>query len=138
MRGRQIDRHFAKVDWRKSAEALARRGVLRTQSVLPPPRVRPKYIRVAQLAVTPAEAEACLPDLGTKQTLARRQAALQFLVRALDAVNLSWVYAESGCKLADLEELEERGLIRLFELEIFRDPLERVESRGRGEGVRSS
>jgi primosomal protein N' (replication factor Y) len=93
--------------------------------------VRPKYIRVAQLAVTPAEADASLPDLGaTKATLERRQKALQFLVRAVDAVNLSWVYAESGCKLADLEELEERGLIRLFESEIFRDPLERVESRG--------
>ncbi len=126
LRGRQIDRHFAQVDWRKSAQALVRRGLLRTQSVLPPPRVRPKYIRVAQLAVTPEEADASLPGLGTKQTLARRQAALQFLVRALDAVNVSWVYAESGCKLADLEELEERGLIRLFESEIFRDPLERV------------
>ncbi len=130
LRGRQIDRHFAQVDWRKSAQMLVRRGWLKTQSVLPPPRVRPKYIRVAQLAVTPAEADASLPDLGTKQTLARRQAALQFLVRAVDAVNLSWVYAESGCKLADLEELEERGLIRLFESEIFRDSLQRIESRG--------
>ena len=132
LRGRQIDRHFAQVDWRKSAQALVRRGVLKTQSVLPPPRVRPKYIRVAQLAVTPAEADASLPDLGTKQTLARRQAALQFLVHAVDAVNVSWVYAESGCKLADLEELEERGLIRLFESEIFRDPLERVGNRELG------
>lgn len=95
-------------------------------SILPPPRVRAKYIRVAQLAVTPEEAEAALPDLGAKQTLARRQAALNFLVRALDAVNVSWVYAESGCNLADLQELEERGLIRLFESEIFRDPLERT------------
>lgn len=130
LRGRQIDRHFAQVDWRKSAQMLVRRGWLRTQSVLPPPRVRPKYIRVAQLAVTPAEADVAMPDLGTKQTLARRQAALQFLVRTLDAVNLSWVYAESGCKLADLEELEERGLIRLFESEVFRDSLQRIESRG--------
>ncbi|RJP48218.1 MAG: primosomal protein N' [Anaerolineaceae bacterium] len=134
LRGRQIDRHFAKVDWRKSAQALVRRGWLKTQSVLPPPRVRPKYIRVAQLAVTPAEADAAMPDLGTKQTLARRQAALQFLVRAVDAVNVSWVYAESGCKLADLEHLEELGLIRLFESEIFRDPLERVGNRELGIG----
>ncbi len=127
LRGRQIDRHFAKVDWRKSADWLAKHGVLRKQSVLPPPRVRPKFIRVAQLAVTPEEADAAMPDLGaTRATLARRQKALQFLVRTLDAVNVSWVYAESGCKLADLEELEERGLIRLFESEIFRDPLERA------------
>jgi primosomal protein N' (replication factor Y) len=41
-------------------------------------------------------------------------------------VNVSWVYAESGCNLADLQELEERGLIRLFESEIFRDPLEKT------------
>jgi primosomal protein N' (replication factor Y) len=130
LRGRQIDRHFAKVDWRNSAQMLVRRGWLKTQSILPPPRVRPKYIRVAQLAVTPAEADAYMPDLGTKQTLARRQKALQFLVHALDAVNLSWVYAESGCNLADLEHLEELGLIRLFESEIFRDPLQKIESRG--------
>ena len=43
-----------------------------------------------------------------------------------DAVNVSWVYAESGSNLADLQELEERGLIRLFETEIFRDPLEKT------------
>jgi primosomal protein N' (replication factor Y) len=35
------------------------------------------------------------------------------------------VYAESGCNFADLQELEERELIRLFESEIFRDPLEK-------------
>lgn len=138
LRGRQIDRHLTKVDWRKSADWLVKRGVLQRQSVLPPPRVRPKFVRVAQLAVTPAEAEAAMPGLGAKQTLARRQAALRFLVRAVDAVNVSWVYAESGCNLADLENLEERGLIRLFESEIFRDPLERVEKRTENRGLESS
>jgi primosomal protein N' (replication factor Y) len=130
LRGRQIDRHFAKVDWRKTAQALTRRGVLRTRSVLPAPRVRPKYIRVVQLAVTPAQAEAAMSNLGTKQTLARRQAALTFLVRSLEPVNLSWVYAETGCKLADIQALEERGLVRLFESEIFRDPLQDVTDGG--------
>ena len=138
LRGRQIDRHLTKVDWRKSADWLVKRGVLQRQSVLPPPRVRPKFVRVAQLAVAPAEAEAAMPSLGAKQTLARRQAALRFLVRAVDAVNVSWVYAESGCNLADLEILEERGLIRLFESEIFRDPLERVEKRTENRGLESS
>src|ERR1700752_1896027 len=36
LRGRQIDTHFAKVDWRKTAAYLVRKGVLSTQSVLPP------------------------------------------------------------------------------------------------------
>ena len=129
LRGRQIDTHFAKVDWRKTAGFLVRKGVLSAKSVLPPPRVRSKFIRVAQLAVTPEEAENEMPNLGTKQTLARRQSALRFLIQQPDAINVSWVYAESGCNLADLQELEERGLIRLFESEIFRDPLQRIENR---------
>ncbi len=133
LRGRQIDSHFAKVDWRKTAGFLVRKGVLTARSVLPPPRVRSKFIRVAQLAVTPEEAEAEMPNLGMKQTLARRQSALRFLIRQPEAVNVSWVYAESGCNLSDLQELEERGLIRLFESEVFRDPLEKTRKHGNTE-----
>ena len=125
LRGRQLDSHFRRVDWRKVASQLVRRGVLESHSVLPPARVRSKYIKTAQLAVAPEIAEGAMDDLGkTESTQTRRQKALQFLMQAKDAVNVSWVYAESGCSLADLQELEERGLIRLFETEIFRDPLE--------------
>ncbi|MBC7876398.1 MAG: primosomal protein N' [Anaerolineales bacterium] len=129
LRGRQIDSHFAKVDWRRTAQILVKKGILSTKHVLPPPRVRPKYIRVAQLSVPPEEALEQMSVLGTKQTLARRQAALKFLIQQPEAINLSWVYAETGCNLADLQELEERGLIRLFENEIFRDPLGKIENR---------
>ena len=129
LRGRQIDSHFAKVDWRKTANFLVRKGVLASKNILPPPRVRTKYIRVAQLAVPPEAAESAMDALGTKQTLARRQSALRFLIQQPDAINISWVYAESGCNLNDLQELEERGLIRLFENEIFRDPLQKIDSR---------
>ncbi|HEY3474259.1 MAG TPA: primosomal protein N' [Anaerolineales bacterium] len=128
LRGRQIDTHFRKVDWRKVASYLVKKGVLESQSVLPPSRVRSKHVRVAQLAVPPDEAENEMPNLGTKQTLARRQAALRFLVQQPEPINVSWVYAESGSNLADLQELEERGLIRLFETEIFRDPLAKTET----------
>jgi len=124
LRGRQLDTHFRKVDWRKTASYLVRKGLLASQSVLPPARVRSKYVKTAQLAVPPEAAEAALDDLGkTASTQTRRKKALLFLMQVKDAVNVSWVYAESGCNLADLQELEERGLIRLFETEIFRDPL---------------
>lgn len=126
LRGRQLDSHFRKVEWRNSMTTLVRKGVVSVKSVLPPARVRSKYVRVALLAVPPEEAEAQMPTLGKQQTLARRQAALRFLIRQPEPVNVSWVYAESGCNLADLYELEERGLIRLFESEFFRDPLERT------------
>jgi primosomal protein N' (replication factor Y) len=133
LRGRQIDRHFSKMDWRKAAQYLVRSGVLTTQSVLPPPTVRPKFVRTAQLAVPPEQAKAALPELGkTEATRARRQSALRFLMRDPDAVNVAWVYAESGCNLADLQEMDERGLIVLRETEIWRDPLEKIDSREQG------
>ena len=133
LRGRQIDSHFAKVDWRKTANMLVKKGVLTSKNVLPQPRVRPKNIRVAQLAVTPEAAEAEMESLGsTKATQARRESALRFLIQQPEPIHLSWVYAQTGCNISDLQELEERGLIRLFENEIFRDPLERIEKQETG------
>lgn len=133
LRGRQIDRHFERVEWRKSAQVLIRQAILGSQSILPPPSVRPKFIRTAQLAVTPEQAEAVMPELGkTVATLERRQKALNFLIQEPEAVAVSWIYAASGCNLADLQELDERGLIRLFETEIFRDPLGKVANQETG------
>ncbi len=127
LRGRQIDRHFERVEWRKSAQSLSRQSVLQKVSILPPPTVRPKFIRMAQLAVTPEEAEAAMPELGqTPATLSRRQKALRFLIHEPLAVAVTWVYAEAGCNLTDLQELVERGLIVLFENEIFRDSLRKM------------
>ncbi len=128
LHGRQIDRHFSKVDWRKTAQALVKRGVLSSQSVLPPASVRPKFIRTAQLAVAPKIAESSMNDLGnTDATRTRRQKALRFFIKQTDAINVSWVYAESGCNLSDLQELAERELILLRETEIWRDPLVKIE-----------
>ncbi len=128
LRGRQIDRHFAKVDWRKSAEWLVKSGLITKKSVLPPPSVRPKMVKMAQLAVPPETAEAALPNLGkTEATLARRGAALRYLMKEVDEVNVSWVYAASGCNLSDLQLLAEMDLIFLRESEIWRDPTEKVE-----------
>lgn len=129
LRGRQLERHFSRVDWRKSAEALVKRGFLGKVSILPTPTVRGKFIRTAQLSVTPETARAVMDSLGkTEATLKRRGAALEFLISEPDAVNVSWVYAASGCNLADLQELAERELIILRETEIWRDPLEKVKS----------
>ena len=126
LRGRQIDRHFHNVDWRRSMQWLVRRGWVVGRSILPPPSVRPKFVRTAQLAVPPEQAEAATPSLGkTEATLERRQAALRFLIREPEAVDVAWVYAESSCNLADLQELAERELILLGETEIWRDPLQK-------------
>jgi primosomal protein N'' len=128
LRGRQIDRHFKNVDWRRTAQVLIKNGLLTRHPFLPPPSVRPKFVRTAQLSVPPEAAEAAMPELGkTPGTLLRRQAALRCLIREPADVNVAWVFAESGCNLADLQELAERELIVLRETEIWRDPLEKVE-----------
>ena len=129
LRGRQIDTHFKHVDWRKSAGNLVKRGILASNSVLPAPRVRPKMIRMAQLAVSPHIAREAMTKLGTKKTQNRRAAALQFLIRKKDAVAVTWVYAESECNLSDLKILAEKDLIVLRETEIWRDPIQKVEIR---------
>ncbi len=135
LRGRQIDRHFKNVDWRRTAKRLIKSGELTGRSILPPPAIRPKFVRTAQLSVPPEVAQMAMPWLGkTAGTLARRQAALRYLVREPGNVNVSWVYAESGCNLADLQELAERELIVLRETEIWRDPLQKVEDAGVGIG----
>jgi primosomal protein N' (replication factor Y) len=126
LRGRQIDRILPRLDWRRTARALVRRGILEARSVLPPAAVRSKFVRTAELAVAPEAAQAALDDLGaTEVTRRRRRKALEYFVRRSGPVSVSWVYAESGCTLADLQALGERDLIVLREQEIWRDPLGR-------------
>jgi primosomal protein N' (replication factor Y) len=124
LRGRQIDRSLPRTQWRRTAHQLVRRGLLTTHSVLPAASVRPKFVRTAQLAATPSTALATMEELGhTEATQGRRRKAMQYLIDRPQAIDVSWVYAESGCNLADLQELEERGLVVLREQEIWRDPL---------------
>ena len=127
LRGRQIERALPQIEWRKAAQSLVRRGILEAESVLPPARVRPKFVRRAQLAVSPAAAEAAIPKLGNRLTQARRAKALRYLIGRPEAINVSWIYAESGCNLVDLQELAERQLITLQETEIWRDPVQNIE-----------
>jgi primosomal protein N' (replication factor Y) len=129
LRGGQIDKALPRLDWRSSAQTLVRWGVITSQAVLPPPTVRPKRLRTIQLACPPEAARLALPDLGRQGSpaLKRRQGAIEFLLKETEPVNVSWVYAETGCSAADLAELAERGLVRLGEGEEWRDPLGSLE-----------
>jgi primosomal protein N' (replication factor Y) len=131
LRGRQIDQNYIlkRINWRDMVRPLIRRGLISTQSVLLPPKVRPKFVRTVQLACSPQVAESALPALGKpgSKVLERRQAMLRFLMREAGPVDVSWVYAESGGSLEDLRALSERGLVVLGESEAWRDPLEQVD-----------
>ncbi len=129
LRGRQIARALPRRNWRATAQALVRMGLISGELILPAPSVQPKSVRTAQLAVSPKQAAAELPELGRagSKALARRQAMLRFLMRERGPVNVSWVYAESGGSLADLRKLAERGLVILGQDEVWRDPLENMD-----------
>ncbi len=123
LQGRQFARLFPKGDWRAAAQRLVRQGALVSEAFLPEPRVRAKYVRTAQLAAAPEQARARLPELGRGAAQVRRQKALEFLLAEPAAVDVNWVYAESGANLSDLKSLAEQGLILLREEEAWRDPL---------------
>jgi primosomal protein N' (replication factor Y) len=129
LKGGQIDRAMRFVDWRSAARALARKGLVATQKILPQPRVRPKLVRTVQLACSHQAAEEAMPSLGRTGTpaLARRQAMLRFLMGEKGAVAAAWVYAESSGGLEDLRYLSQRGLVWLGEGEAIRDPLAEYE-----------
>ncbi len=125
LRGRQIDRALPRKNWKSTAEALKRRGLINTKPVLQTPTVKPKLIRTVQLACSVEEAEEQMDQLGRKGylALARRQKMLRFLMRESEPVDVSWVYAESGGNLSDLKKLAELGLVFLGESEVIRDPI---------------
>jgi primosomal protein N' (replication factor Y) len=129
LRGQQIDHALRRVNWRASARALIRRGLIRTEWVRPAPGVRPKVVRTARLACPPETAEAVMTTLGRagSAALARRQTMLRYLIGEASAIDTAWLYAESGGNASDLRYLEQRGLIVLGESETWRDPLEQTE-----------
>lgn len=129
LRGRQIARALPRHDWRRAAEALVHRGLLTRVSVLDPPRLRPRHLHTASLAVLPEQARAACEELSQAPSQAgrRRRMILEALLREGGPLELTWVYAESGGGLGDLRRLESQGLVSLGEAEVWRDPLAEME-----------
>ncbi len=125
LRGRQLDRHFKLVDWRKSARSLVSKGLLISQPVLPERTVQKKYSRSAFIAFQPQELDAVIASLGFRQSAsaARRIAVLRLLEGEKAPADTSWIYASTGANSSDLRWLEQKGLILFQSDESMRDPL---------------
>lgn len=125
LRGRQFDAAIRHVDWRGTLQKLARMDIIRTQSILPPPRIQPKTVRTVSLAVPPESIENLEDSLSRVHRVhERRLRILEILAKNSTPVEPSWIYAQTGANNNDLKVLEDEGLIRVGESQIWRDPLE--------------
>jgi len=136
LRGQQIERSMSRMNWRAAARSLINKGLISTESVLLPPKVRPKYVRTAQLGCSPEEAEKAMPTLGRtipvvklacspeealtrkgklgkfgSKALQRRQKMLDFLSHHSEEVEFSLLKKETGSDSSDLKKLVELGLV---------------------------
>jgi primosomal protein N' (replication factor Y) len=118
LRGAQLNAALRGINWRAAAEQLARRRAVTYESFLAPPRAQPKRVRTAQL-VPAVEVSVALAGLRSEVY----PGIVEFLRAEGGAVDVSWVYAETGCTRYHLDKLAERGLIALETEEVWRDPL---------------
>ena len=120
LRGDQLNRSLKQ--WEKAADPLVKAQIIKTESILGPARVRPQSIQVAALAIHPERVPDVLPDLPPR-THAMSESILRVLARETKPVEVSWVYAQTDAKLADLKRLADLGLVWLGEKKTWRDSL---------------
>ncbi|TET49825.1 MAG: primosomal protein N' [Anaerolineales bacterium] len=118
LRGRQLDRALRGIDWRPAARQLDRRGVVDRRSVLAPPRARTHRVLMARLTID-ADARETLDGLRSQVY----PAIVEFLRSEEGPVDVSWVYAETGCTRYHLDKLAERGAVVLESEDVWRDSL---------------
>jgi primosomal protein N' (replication factor Y) len=125
LRGRQIDQALQRVNWKPTADALVRRGILSRQAVLLAPSMRPKTVRTVTLTLPLEQALQALEAASTKRSTAtqRRRDILSFLDKENGTGEAAWINAEIGAKPEDLRFLEKHNLVSLGEGETWRDPL---------------
>jgi len=190
LRGHQFNLALPGKEWRAVVDDLARVGVVRKESTLTPPRVKPKIVQTASLAIHPDQiptmikhierpsraadllqliADApnggysvkgalklagatkanldklisaglvsktdddsvtlAIPREDVPQKLAEMRKTeiplrvLKVLAREADAMDVSWIFAQTGASMADLKRLEDEELILLGEIQKWRDSL---------------
>ncbi len=130
IRTRQLDAAFPGIDWRPSARRLVQLGYLTAQSQLPRPSLHPKLVRRIQLATTTEEIHLTEPPLFSKseRRMEARKAIVAYLAENPEPIDLQWLRANLAVDFnpTDLEALAEAEIIRLWESEMIRDPVERI------------
>jgi len=119
LRGRQLDRLLPRQQWRRASSQLARRGLVVKSPFLAPPRVRPRQVSTVEWTAHGVDTDTALAGLKSD----RYPVIANFLRTEDSPVDISWVYAETGCTRYHLNKLAERGLVAFDVEETWRDPL---------------
>jgi primosomal protein N' (replication factor Y) (superfamily II helicase) len=129
--GRQIDRAFPKADWQASIQPLVNKKIVSTASFLPRPALHPKLIKRIQLTCKAAEIDYthALFNGRSEQRRRVRKTLMEFLSAHPEPIDLQWAKAhiEQDITPSDLEVLVEQDYIAIWESEIFRDPVEKID-----------
>lgn len=123
----QLRKNIPHNKWIPVAESLEKAGVIRVQSVLHPPAPPSPKIQLAQLAFHASALDEALTALGQAAGKSKRLEfwvhILKVLSRESEPVDVSWVYAQTGAKLPDLQKLADLDFILLGEKKTWRDEL---------------
>lgn len=139
LRGAQLNQALPGQPWRASVDALVKAGVLEKESILTPPRVKPRTIQTATLAITPDEIDNALRamakpspradlletvmqfDGSVLQTRANKAVAARLVKEGLvrvaedNTLSLAVPRAEAEARLDEIRRLEKpRRILRLL------------------------
>jgi primosomal protein N' (replication factor Y) len=127
-RGTQITVALPGVHWRPAVDTLAKEGLVERIHILTPPRVKPKVVNAAELAIAPDEiAQVEFSKRTSQETAERLRHILRVLAREDKPTAVSVIYAKTNASMPDLRKLEELGLVYLGEQEEIRDSLAKGE-----------
>lgn len=97
--------------WRAAVEALAKAGSVDIERILMPPRVRPRTVQTAALAIHPNQIPVIIPTLGRES----RRADLLEVVAGLpmESPTVKQVLAAAGATRDPLNKLAEAGYVKI-------------------------
>lgn len=110
LRGKQLNVALAAKNWRAAVEGLERAGVVKTESILASPNVRPRIIQTAALAVHPNTIPQAVRAL---EKPSRTADLLEVIAQAEDGIDVKAAVKLSGANKSHVEKLFEAGWVTL-------------------------
>lgn len=111
LRGRQLNQAMRGKNWQRAADALIRKELARRDMVLSPPRVQPRRIRTARLAIPAEHIDAIAPRLGHESS---RASVLEVLLATADnQPTTAQICLQAGCSEAILRDMDSLGDVHI-------------------------